>query len=179
MSKKTILSILPESSNDGILGTPTHPVESVHDKKIEALVQDLIDTMHTHPICVGLAAPQIGSDLRIAVVNLKNEDSTDLILVNPRLISTSGKKDIKFESCMSLPGWRGYVERRKKAIIEWQDTEGVTHEEQFEGFLARAILHEIDHLDGLMFHEYDKSIQLEQTDLFDDYIASEDPQPMR
>lgn len=136
------------------------------------VVTALTNTMHAHQICVGLAAPQIGSDFRIAVINLKNGDSTDLILINPTIIWMSESKEFRYESCMSLPGWRGKVERSKNVRLQWSDLSGEMQVGQFDGFMARAIIHEIDHLDGIMFDMRDHSIKLEKTDLFDDYLSS-------
>ncbi|MEV0734779.1 peptide deformylase [Streptomyces sp. NPDC050549] len=133
------------------------------------LVRDLIDTMHAHSICVGLAAPQIGVQQAVAVVNVSElKSEPDLVLVNPVLLSATGKKDVKFESCMSLPGWRGSVERRRKIHVAYSDLDGNELEIHAEGFLARAIQHELDHLKGIIYAQSLASgAILERTDLFE------------
>jgi peptide deformylase len=136
---------------------------------LQQLVDDLIDTLRAHDIAIGLAAPQIGSDLRVAVIDLKREGEGDLlVLVNPELLSTSGKKDLKRESCMSVPGFRGPVERRHKVTVRYADRHGTSQVLQADGFKARAICHETDHLDGLLYLDRmtDQS-QLEPVDFFD------------
>lgn len=81
----------------------------------QALVDDLLDTMFAHPVAIGLAAPQIDVPVQLAVLNPSRDAREDsLVLVNPQLISISGKKDVKRESCMSLPHFAGEVERRSK-----------------------------------------------------------------
>ncbi len=114
-------------------------------------VEDLIETLLSHKIAVGLAAPQIGIPLSFCAVNLKQEGSETLVLVNPKLISNSGKKDKKKESCMSLPHFRGPVERREKIQISFHSRDGVEQTLEASGFLSRTILHEIDHLDGILY----------------------------
>lgn len=133
------------------LRRPTRPVDDFGDA-FQSLVDDLLDTLAAHPIAIGLAAPQIGSELRVAVVHLKTEKGGGpIVLVNPRIVSTSGKKDIKKESCMSVPHFRGPVERRHKIIVECQDRTGKPLTIRAESFLARVIAHEADHLDGLLY----------------------------
>ncbi|MES4886515.1 peptide deformylase [Streptomyces sp. NPDC096012] len=145
------------------------PPVATGDGKFNELVRDLIDTMHAHPICVGLAAPQIGVQQSVAVVNVsEGKAGPDLILVNPILLSATGKKDVKFESCMSLPGWRGSVERRRKIHVAYFDLDGNELEIHAEGFLARAIQHELDHLRGILYAQsLVPETQLERTNLFE------------
>lgn len=112
----------------------------------------LIETFRKWKIAVGLSAPQIGIFKRFSVINLdKSNINDDLIIVNPIILSLSGKKDIKKESCMSLPQVRGDVERRDKLHLSYLDRFGNTNEIKLEGFKSRVVLHEIDHLDGILF----------------------------
>lgn len=131
---------------------------------VDDLVSDLRDTMSAHAVCVGLAAPQIGSSLRVAVAQVA--DGETVVLINPVVLATSGKKDVKRESCMSLWGLTGSVERREKVLVAYLDERGSPQERQFKSFAARVIQHEIDHLDGTL---YDTRAQggLVRTDLFD------------
>lgn len=115
-------------------------------------VDILIDTFRKWKIAVGLSAPQIGIFKRFSIINLdKSIIDDDLIIVNPVIKSLTGKKDIKKESCMSLPQVRGEVERRDKLVLAYQDRYGNPNEIKLEGFKSRVVQHEIDHLDGILF----------------------------
>lgn len=118
----------------------------------QSIIQDLKDTLIHHEISVGLAAPQIGFNVRIAVVNIsKDRSSPTLVIVNPRDVIHAGKKDAKREACMSLPGVQGEVTRRDKIQFVCEDEAGQTRKIEASGFLARAYSHEIDHLDGFLY----------------------------
>jgi peptide deformylase len=176
MSVRTIASL---SKQDALLRSAVSPLFKTADTvadfgaDLTSLVSDLLDTMHAHDICVGLAAPQIGVTRRVAVVNSsEGKAGPDLVLVNPEIVMQSGKKDTKFESCMSVPGWRGPVERRKKLLIHYYDVTGTRAELTAEGFEARAIMHEVDHLSGHLYCQLVPPSLLEETDLFKDYLAS-------
>lgn len=170
MSQRTIVQSQQTggTSDDEILLTsPARPV-TIFDESLARIVEDLLDTMHAQPLCVGLAAPQIGVDLSVAVVARAGSLSADLVLINPVVLSTSGKKDVKRESCMSLWGLAGPVERRSKSSIEYYNLEGILQAASFEGFLARVVSHEIDHLSGTLFRSHSPG-DLTKTDIFDDY----------
>lgn len=129
-------------------------------------VNDLIDTFNHWKIAVGLSAPQIGINNRIAVFSLDKENTLPTVIINPTNIVLSGKKDIKKESCLSLPNVRGSVERRHNIIMDYQDITGNLLHLEAEGFLARVILHEIDHLDGILYIDRMKPTDsLERTDI--------------
>lgn len=133
-------------------------------------INDLIETFHDHKISVGLAAPQVGVQQKVSVININKKDKPDdmLIIVNPIIISTSGQKDTKKESCMSLPHYQGKVIRRKKIHISYQDRFGKKHTLKTQGFLARVIAHEIDHLEGYLYVDRMESDEtLEHADFFD------------
>lgn len=124
-------------------------------------VDNLLETFMSWKIAVGLSAPQVGIKKRLAVISL-DKNNEPLIIVNPVIISDSGKKDTKKESCMSLPNVRGDVVRRYKLSVKFQDRFGEEKSIDAEGFLARVILHEIDHLDGILFVDrMDNNKQLE------------------
>lgn len=131
---------------------------------------DLIDTFRSHKIAVGLAAPQIGVGFRFSIVNIsKNKAGPDLVLVNPTILESSRRVESRPESCMSIPGVKGQVERPIKVSIAYQDENGKTRTLKAEGFLARVICHEVDHLDGKLYLDRmaEGSI-LEETDIFKD-----------
>ncbi|MDQ5943417.1 MAG: peptide deformylase [Patescibacteria group bacterium] len=123
------------------------------DESLTHLVEDLIETMKSDIICIGLAAPQVGISLQVAVVCPDRDFSNVKVLINPTNITESGKKDIKRESCMSLPDLGGNVERRKRLSVDVRTLAGETATLQFEGFEARAVAHELDHLSGTMYSD--------------------------
>lgn len=153
-----------------ILRNPSDPVTDF-GPSLQQLIQDLLDTLLHHKIAVGLAAPQIGVKLRVAVINTQKEKipSTSLILINPKTLSTAGKKDRKKEACMSLPGFQGEVERRHKIAISYQNITGGTEHLEADGYLARVVSHEIDHLDGILYIDrMSPSSNLQPADFFKD-----------
>src|SRR5437899_321357 len=121
---------------------------------LERLIQDMIETMHAAP-GVGLAANQVGVKKRVAIVDLScGEDPGQiLVLVNPRIIETSGASTEE-EGCLSLPGFTERVRRPERAVIEAMDASGRTRTLEGSGLLARAFNHEIDHLHGRLFIEH-------------------------
>lgn len=114
----------------------------------------LESTMRTGPGAVGIAAPQVGRLQRIVIVDLsekpKFENHGRLVLVNPEIIEWQGMEKGR-EGCLSVPDYTGNVIRAKKIVLQAQDEQGVSREFQMQGFEARAVQHEIDHLDGLLF----------------------------
>ena len=119
--------------------------------KLEELIEDMLDTMY-EANGVGLAAPQVGVLKRIVVIDVSEEGDEPIILINPEILETSGEQT-GGEGCLSGPGKNGQVTRPNYAKVKALD-EGM--EEIFvegEGLLARALLHEIDHLDGHLYVE--------------------------
>jgi peptide deformylase len=123
------------------------------DPALRQLVSDMVETMHAAP-GVGLAANQVGVLLRVAVVDLSvGEDPSQLlVLINPHTITSEGSQ-IDEEGCLSIPGITEKVERASRVEVEALDLEGKRFRVRGEGLLARALLHEIDHLDGILFLE--------------------------
>ena len=128
-----------------ILNAKTKEVEVI-DESIIQLLDDLYDTMVEHD-GVGIAAPQVYVGLRIAIVEL-GEDILEMI--NPIVIATRGEAE-DVEGCLSFPDLFGLVKRPTYVKIEASDREGRIYELEAEDFEARCILHEIDHLDGVLF----------------------------
>ena len=168
----SILSIIQLEKKDftkkGTIVRQTSQRVSDFGDDFQKFVNELVDTLKDSPIAIGLSAPQVGKLVRVSVINLnEGKKEPTLIIVNPQVISWSGKKDKKKESCMSLPHYRGEVERRKKVTLVFQDRYGVQHQEIFEGFLAHVIGHEIDHLDGILYIDrMKKGTKLEPVDFF-------------
>ena len=118
------------------------------NEEIITLHDDLYDTMIEHD-GVGIAAPQINVPLRVAIVEI-GEERAILEMINPIVLETDGA-EVDIEGCLSFPNLFGEVERPTYVKIEACDREGRVYELEAGGFDARAILHEIDHLDGVLF----------------------------
>lgn len=130
-----------------VLEQPCETV-TVFDKKLAKLLNDMYETMIAFD-GVGLAAPQIGIAKRIAVIDIDDEMGT-IELINPKLLSFSGEQTGP-EGCLSFPGLYGEVNRPFSIKVQAQNRRGKSFVIEAEDFLARAILHEMDHLDGVLF----------------------------
>jgi peptide deformylase len=139
------------------------------DQDLQALAQDMLETMEAHDLCIGLAAPQVGVSKRLVVVTILGEHPEPLVMVNPTVVTASGPKDRKRESCMSLPGWNGEVTRREKVQVRYQDLDGKARHREFKSFQARIVAHEIDHLNGVLYadHTLEEDMPLTETDSFE------------
>jgi peptide deformylase len=138
---------------DPILLNRTKEVEKINPD-IRRLVRDMVETMHAAP-GVGLAANQVGVPLRVAVIDLSvGEDPSQLlVLVNPRILSLEGMQ-AEEEGCLSVPGITEVVQRPSVAEVEALNLDGKTIRVRGEALMARALLHEIDHLNGVVFIEH-------------------------
>jgi peptide deformylase len=124
------------------------------DEELAELAEDMFASMYAAQ-GVGLAAPQIGKGLRLAVVDVtagKNPEAK-IVLVNPEITHAEGEKREE-EGCLSIPGFRGYVVRPLFVTVRAQDVTGETFEMRGEDLLARAFCHEIDHLNGVLFIQH-------------------------
>lgn len=131
----------------------SEPVEKFDDE-LKQFIVDLEETMRAGPGGVGIAAPQVGRLQRITIVDVSEKPKTPnhgkLILINPEITDWQGMKKGR-EGCMSVPDFTGNVIRAEKITIKFQDVNGDWIEHDMEGFEARAVQHEMDHLDGLLF----------------------------
>ena len=122
--------------------------------ELHEFIAALESTMRAGPGAIGIAAPQVGRLQRIVIVDLtakpKVENHGRLILINPEITEWQGMEKGR-EGCLSVPDYTGNVIRAKKISLQAQDEHGESHEYQMQGFEARAVQHEIDHLDGLLF----------------------------
>ena len=135
---------------DPVLEKTAEPVK-VFDAELRKLLDDMFESMYeAHG--VGLAAPQIGISKRIAVIDTSvGEDPNEkLVLINPEIIRKEGHQTGE-EGCLSLPGFREQVARPLKVTVRAQDVKGNTFEKHGEELLARALLHETDHLNGRLY----------------------------
>ena len=138
---------------DPVLRSKAKKIDEVN-KKTNDLIDNMFDTMYAAE-GVGLAGPQIGILKRIAVVDIREENQ--IILINPEIIDKEGKA-IMEEGCLSIPGETGDVIRFEWIKVRSLDREGNEIEFEAEGFEARAIQHEIDHLNGILF--VDKTVKI-------------------
>ncbi len=135
---------------DPVLEKPAEPV-TVFDDELRALLDDMFESMYAAK-GIGLAAPQIGIPRRIAVIDItfKEDPNAKLVLINPQIIHTEGRQS-QNEGCLSLPEFRENVTRPRVVTVRAQDAEGKTFEKTGEDLLARALLHETDHLYGKLY----------------------------
>lgn len=129
------------------------PAETVTDfgSDLKQLIKDMFESMYeAHG--VGLAAPQIGIGKRIAVVDVsfKEDPNAKIVLINPQIVYTEGRQTSQ-EGCLSIPEFREKVTRARKVTVRAQDENGTWHEHTGEDLLARAFLHETDHLQGKLY----------------------------
>lgn len=170
MSKYDILELSRENFADKntVLRKKAEKVADFGDDT-QVIIDNLIETMLSDKIAIGLSAPQVGISLQISVINLSKEEKDTLIIINPIVTSISGKKDKKKESCMSLPHFRGEVERRYNISIKYQDRYGNWQKKDAHGFFARVIAHEIDHVNGILYYDrMQNKNALEKVDFFNE-----------
>jgi peptide deformylase len=138
------------------------PEVTQFDESLRKLAADMIETMHAAP-GVGLAAPQVGVEKRLAVVDLSVGDDRSQIhvLVNPHVARREGLVT-EVEGCLSLPGINDKVDRPERVTVRAMDLEGRPLELEGEGWFARALCHEIDHLDGVLFIDHLRGLRRER-----------------
>ena len=144
------MAILPlVRAPNPVLRQKTRQVKGI-DRRIRKLVDDMIETMHdAHG--VGLAANQVGISLRIAVIQLP-EDEEATVLINPKVLREEGEREIESEGCLSVPGYRGTVKRAEKIRVRALDIDGKEYRiRAANDLLAQALQHEADHLDGRLY----------------------------
>lgn len=138
--------------------TPDYP-------ELKELISNMFETMYKAD-GVGLAAPQIGLSIRVVVIDLNvyAEEYPEFkdfkkAYINPHIIETDGEEVSMEEGCLSLPGIHESVKRKDKIRVKYMDEDFVEHEEVVEGYLARVMQHEFDHLDGKMFIDHISSLR--------------------
>jgi peptide deformylase len=137
---------------DPVLRQPAAEVE-VFDGALAHLVQDMFETMY-HAEGVGLAAPQIGISKRILVADVRARDGNQtgqVALINPKIVSFSERTEREAEGCLSIPGVDELVERSWSVEVHAQNVDGKPVHFEVDALLARCLQHEIDHLDGILF----------------------------
>lgn len=149
-----------------ILSSPTQPVKKI-DQSIKKIVANMIETLEAQsdPQGVGLAANQVGKKLSLFIIK-PSEKAKIKVFINPKILKIQNpnnksipnsktkkkkKQPVKLEGCLSIPRIWGPVKRAKKVFLQYQDINGNTHKQWFDGFIATIIQHEMDHLNGILF----------------------------
>ena len=147
-----------------VLRKKAEPVQKI-TKKTQTLIRDMIETMYAAE-GVGLAAPQVGLSERIIIIDIGDGP---IAMVNPEIIAHEGS-EIDVEGCLSIAGRHGYVKRWLETTVQFLDEKGKPHRMVTNGLLSRAIQHELDHLNGVLFVD----IMLEEAKLRSEDEASDE-----
>jgi peptide deformylase len=143
---------------DPVLRKTAAPVE-VFDDGLRNLVLDMIEALRAAN-GVGLAAPQIGVSARVVVIDTEYGEAPPRVLVNPEIISTSDETVVEDEGCLSLPGISLDVKRSARVSVKAQNEKGEEYAiDDASGLLAKALQHEIDHLNGILFIDHVSAVQ--------------------
>jgi len=138
---------------DPVLRQKTSPVQRI-DSSLDRLIEDMVETMRAAP-GVGLAANQVGVSLQLAVIDLSAREDEEqrhplLVIINPEILSMEGSV-VEEEGCLSIPDYAESVKRAARVKVRAQDRTGKTFEMEADGLMAKALQHEIDHLNGMLF----------------------------
>jgi peptide deformylase len=134
---------------DDVLKKKALPVENI-DSNLQHLIDDMVETMHAAS-GIGLAANQVGFSRRVIVidVSIREEKHPLIVLINPEIVEAAGLIDSE-EGCLSVPGYTSTIKRAERVVVKGLDRNGKPIQFEGTGLLARAIQHEIDHLDGIL-----------------------------
>lgn len=144
------MAILPiHLLGSAVLREPATPVE-VFDDDLRIFIADLYETMDT-ALGVGLAANQVGVARRVAVIDA---DDRRFVMINPRIVESGAATAAAEEGCLSIPDAFAEVTRPEQVVLEAQDEKGEPYRLELTGLVARAVQHEIDHLDGVLFIDH-------------------------
>ncbi len=139
---------------DPTLRAKARPVAPGDADAVRALAPRMLATMYKAP-GIGLAAPQVGTLLRLVVIDIQREEQPEpFVMVNPEVVAASDEEATREEGCLSLPGQYADVTRPARIKVRWQDLDGAKREMEAEGLLAACVQHEIDHLNGVLFVDY-------------------------
>ncbi|MBI3693242.1 MAG: peptide deformylase [Acidobacteria bacterium] len=139
---------------DAVLEARAQPITEFDTPELDQLIADMFESMYTAK-GVGLAAPQIGISKRIAVIDCSvgENEAEKIVLINPEIIHTEGKQNGE-EGCLSIPGFREDVRRPNRVTVRAKNIKGETFEMTGSELLARAFIHETDHLSGKLYISY-------------------------
>jgi len=159
------MAILPLSHfpNDPVLRQKAKRVSRI-DKSIQRLIDDMVETMR-QANGVGLAAPQVGISLRVAVLQIPDEEP--MAIINPEIVKRDGEQEVT-EGCLSIPGYFGELKRSASVTVKGRDRQGKMIRIKATGLMAEALEHEIDHLNGILYIDHldsqDKLHKVEASD---------------
>ena len=136
-----------EYPND-VLRKKAEKIKDPKSPEVKRLILDMLETMEDNGNALGLAAPQVNDSVRLCIIKF---DRKTYILINPKITGRSWKKETAEEGCLSFPGKFIPVKRHRKVTVKAQDRKGEKIIIKADGLLARALQHEIDHLDGILF----------------------------
>ncbi len=137
-----------------ILKARARRVSAADADSVRDLVPRMFASMYNAP-GIGLAAPQVGIGLRLAVIDLQADDKRDpVVLINPEIVARSPELATREEGCLSIPGQYADITRPARVRVRFEDAGGVRAEIEAEGLLAACLQHEIDHLDGVLFIDH-------------------------
>ena len=139
---------------DPHLRAKARPVGPADADAVRDLAPKMLEAMYRAP-GIGLAAPQVGTGLRLVVVDLQRDERREpLVLVNPEVVAASAEEAVREEGCLSLPGHYADVARPARVKVRFHDLSGARREVEGDGLLAACLQHEIDHLDGVLFVDH-------------------------
>lgn len=139
---------------DPRLRAKSRPVADADADTVRALAPRMLDAMYRAP-GIGLAAPQVGTLLRLVVIDLQRDETREpMVLVNPEIIARSPEVAVREEGCLSLPGQYADVSRPARVKLRYLDLGGAKREVEADGLLATCLQHELDHLDGVLFVDH-------------------------
>jgi peptide deformylase len=121
------------------------------DSSIKKLIADMLETLHAEPGRAGLAAPQVGVSLRVAVIGIP--EGEDIVLINPEIVRRKGERTVT-EGCLSIPGYVGEIIRAEAVTAKCRDINGKEIRIKGEELLGQALEHEIDHLNGTLYIDH-------------------------
>jgi peptide deformylase len=156
------VAVLPiRKYGDDVLRHPTEPV-SEFNQELQTLIDDMVDTMYAAP-GVGLAANQVGVSKRLMVIDLSvgRRPAEMMVFINPEIVETEGEITEE-EGCLSIPDFVEVVTRPERVRVRYLDRNGVEREMWGEGLMARALCHEIDHLEGTLFVDHLRGLRKER-----------------
>jgi peptide deformylase len=135
---------------DPVLRQKAKRVKNI-DGSIQKLIKNMLETVHADPGRAALAAPQVGTSLRVIVIDIPGAE--DIVLINPEIVKRSGERAVT-EGCLSVPGYHGEIKRSKQVTAKGRDASGKEVRIKADGLLAQALEHEIDHLNGMLYIDH-------------------------
>lgn len=125
--------------------------EEINEEWFKRLLTDMFETLYHAPCGVGLAAPQVGVQVQLIVIDIKRNGKNPLVLINPEYSPLSNEMVQSTESCISVPKLEGTVDRYKKIVVNYIDAQGNPKVKECDGFQAIVLQHEIDHINGIVY----------------------------